>query len=77
MKRFDARGAVVAALKELGLFIETKDNPMVIPICAYVDTSHPVENFRHCQLVENPKMSSSQSSSLSGGSITKHWQKRL
>ena len=34
MKRFDARTAVVAALKELGLFIETKDNAMVIPICA-------------------------------------------
>ena len=36
MKRFDARGAVIAALKELGLFVETKDNAMVIPICAYV-----------------------------------------
>ena len=36
MKRFDARGAVIAALKELGLFIETKDNAMTIPICALV-----------------------------------------
>jgi valyl-tRNA synthetase len=34
MKRFDARGAVIATLKELGLFIETKDNAMTIPICA-------------------------------------------
>ncbi|KAG8805237.1 hypothetical protein FRC17_005615, partial [Serendipita sp. 399] len=34
MKRFDARGAVIEGLKELGLFIETKDNPMVVPICA-------------------------------------------
>jgi valyl-tRNA synthetase len=34
MKRFDARGAVIAALKELDLFVETKDNAMVIPICA-------------------------------------------
>lgn len=33
MKRFDARGAVIEALKELGLFVETKDNPMVISIC--------------------------------------------
>ncbi|KAG8811350.1 hypothetical protein FRC18_003552 [Serendipita sp. 400] len=33
MKRFDARGAVIEGLKELGLFIETKDNAMVIPIC--------------------------------------------
>jgi len=33
MKRFDARGAVIAALKELELFIETKDNAMTIPIC--------------------------------------------
>jgi len=36
MKRFHARVAVVAALKELGLYIETKDNPMQIPICRCV-----------------------------------------
>ncbi|KAG9018677.1 hypothetical protein FRB90_010593 [Tulasnella sp. 427] len=34
MKRFHARGAVVDALKELGLYIEAKDNPMSIPICS-------------------------------------------
>ncbi|KAK9500425.1 hypothetical protein O3M35_001693 [Rhynocoris fuscipes] len=33
MKRFDARKAVTAALKELGLYRETKDNPMVVPVC--------------------------------------------
>lgn len=33
MKRFHARVAVVEALKEKGLFIEVKDNPMQIPIC--------------------------------------------
>ena len=33
MKRFHARVEVVKKLKELGLFIETKDNPMQIPIC--------------------------------------------
>ncbi|EIM85152.1 uncharacterized protein STEHIDRAFT_169949 [Stereum hirsutum FP-91666 SS1] len=33
MKRFHARVAVVKALKEAGLFIETKDNPMQIPLC--------------------------------------------
>ncbi|CAE6413283.1 unnamed protein product [Rhizoctonia solani] len=34
MKRFHARRAVVDALKELGLYVEQKDNPMQIPICA-------------------------------------------
>ncbi|PPR04623.1 hypothetical protein CVT26_015002 [Gymnopilus dilepis] len=33
MKRFHARKAVVEALKELGLYVETKDNKMQIPIC--------------------------------------------
>lgn len=34
MKRFHARTAVVEALKELGLYIETKDNAMTVPICS-------------------------------------------
>ncbi|XP_022099146.1 valine--tRNA ligase-like [Acanthaster planci] len=34
MKRFDARKAVLAALKERGLYKETKDNPMVVPVCS-------------------------------------------
>ncbi|TFY78367.1 hypothetical protein EWM64_g5645 [Hericium alpestre] len=34
MKRFHARVAVVQALKDAGLYIETKDNPMQIPICS-------------------------------------------
>jgi valyl-tRNA synthetase len=34
MKRFHARVAVVKALKEAGLYVETKDNPMQIPVCA-------------------------------------------
>lgn len=34
MKRFHARVEVVKKLKELGLYIETKDNPMQIPICS-------------------------------------------
>ncbi|XP_027210399.2 valine--tRNA ligase isoform X1 [Penaeus vannamei] len=34
MKRFDARKAVLEALKEKGLYIETKDNPMVVPVCS-------------------------------------------
>ncbi|EPQ53150.1 hypothetical protein GLOTRDRAFT_100848 [Gloeophyllum trabeum ATCC 11539] len=33
MKRFHARVAVVEALKEKGLFVDVKDNPMSIPIC--------------------------------------------
>jgi valyl-tRNA synthetase len=36
MKRFHARVEVVKKLKELGLYIETKDNPMQIPICRCV-----------------------------------------
>ncbi|KAK6978361.1 valine--tRNA ligase [Biomphalaria glabrata] len=34
MKRFDARKAVLEALKELGLYRGTKDNPMVVPTCS-------------------------------------------
>ncbi|RPD79692.1 hypothetical protein L226DRAFT_177393 [Lentinus tigrinus ALCF2SS1-7] len=34
MKRFHARVAVVQALKDAGLYVETKDNPMQIPICS-------------------------------------------
>ncbi|CAA7269360.1 unnamed protein product [Cyclocybe aegerita] len=34
MKRFHARVKVVEALKELGLFVETKDNKMMIPLCS-------------------------------------------
>ncbi|KAG8215823.1 tRNA synthetases class I-domain-containing protein [Butyriboletus roseoflavus] len=34
MKRFHARREVVKALMEAKLFIETKDNPMQIPICS-------------------------------------------
>lgn len=34
MKRFDARKAVLAALKELGLYKETVNNPMVVPVCS-------------------------------------------
>jgi len=34
MKRFHVRVAVTEALKEKGLYVETKDNPMVVPMCA-------------------------------------------
>lgn len=33
MKRFHARKAIIEALKVKNLYVETKDNPMVIPIC--------------------------------------------
>ena len=36
MKRFDARKAVLEALKEKGLYKETKENAMVVPICRFV-----------------------------------------
>ncbi|MGH0137953.1 UNVERIFIED_CONTAM: hypothetical protein FKN15_030380 [Acipenser sinensis] len=34
MKRFDARKAVLEALKQRGQFKEVKDNPMVVPVCS-------------------------------------------
>lgn len=34
MKRFDARTAVLQALKDKGLYRNTKENPMVVPICS-------------------------------------------
>ncbi|KAG0352238.1 AP-1 adaptor complex sigma subunit Aps1, partial [Mortierella sp. AD032] len=33
MKRFHARGAVLKALKEKGLYVETVDNAMTVPLC--------------------------------------------
>ena len=33
MKRLDARKAVLEALKEKGLYKDTKENPMVVPVC--------------------------------------------
>ncbi|QSL64153.1 hypothetical protein MERGE_000308 [Pneumocystis wakefieldiae] len=34
MKRYDVRVSIVEKLKEKGLFVETKDNPMIVPICS-------------------------------------------
>lgn len=34
LKRFDARKAVLEALKKKGLYRDTSDNPMVVPICS-------------------------------------------
>lgn len=34
MKRFQARKEIINALKEKGLYVETKNNPMVVPICS-------------------------------------------
>ena len=34
MKRYHVRTAILKALKEKGLYVETKDNPMQIPICS-------------------------------------------
>ncbi|XP_072317796.1 valine--tRNA ligase [Eucyclogobius newberryi] len=34
MKRFEARKQVLQALKDRGQFKETKDNPMVVPVCS-------------------------------------------
>lgn len=40
MKRFQARKAVLQALKDRGQFKEIKDNPMVVPVCKSVDTHY-------------------------------------
>lgn len=40
MKRFHARNAVVKALEDAGLYIETKDNPMQIPVCRCAEIPH-------------------------------------
>lgn len=37
MKRFHARVAVIKELQAAGLYIETKDNPMTIPVCRCVN----------------------------------------
>lgn len=34
MKRFHARSAILKELTNKNLFIEIKDNPMVVPICS-------------------------------------------
>ena len=34
MRRFEARIAVLEELKSLGLYVETKENPMVVPVCS-------------------------------------------
>ncbi|KAJ8922358.1 hypothetical protein NQ315_004301 [Exocentrus adspersus] len=34
MKRFHARKEIINALKEKGLYVETTNNPMVVPICS-------------------------------------------
>uniref|UniRef100_A0A914Y9N0 valine--tRNA ligase n=1 Tax=Panagrolaimus superbus TaxID=310955 RepID=A0A914Y9N0_9BILA len=34
LKRFEARKKVLDALKAKGLYIETKENPMVVPVCS-------------------------------------------
>ena len=36
MKRFDARKAVMDALKEKGLYRDKKDNAMVVPVCRFI-----------------------------------------
>jgi valyl-tRNA synthetase len=49
MKRFHARVEVVKKLKELGLYIETKDNPMPIPICRCVRKVATTQNITFLQ----------------------------
>lgn len=34
MKRYHARVAVLKALQDLGLYVETKENEMIVPVCS-------------------------------------------
>jgi valyl-tRNA synthetase len=45
MKRFHARVAVVQALKDAGLYVDKKDNPMQIPICRCVASCSSIKTF--------------------------------
>jgi hypothetical protein len=45
MKRFEARKAVLQALKDRGQFKESKDNPMVVPVCRCVTISPHYEHI--------------------------------
>ncbi|CAK8674607.1 unnamed protein product [Clavelina lepadiformis] len=53
MKRFQARTAVLKALQDKGLYKETKDNPMVVPICSrskdIVEPLIKVQWFMNCK----------------------------
>lgn len=67
MKRFHARVEVVKKLKELGLYIETKDNPMPIPICRCVRKADLCEDAKLNLHTASLGTSSSPFSSPSGG----------
>ena len=45
MKRFEARKAVLQALKDRGQFKESKDNPVVVPVCRCVTISPHYEHI--------------------------------
>lgn len=77
MKRFHARVEVVKALKELGLYVDTKDNKMQIPVCRCVDepTLFTAAHQVLCYSV-NPVISSNPCSSHNGGSIASPSQRR-
>ena len=47
MKRFDARKAVLEALKEKSLYKETKENAMVVPVCRLVCTHAHVHTLHY------------------------------
>jgi hypothetical protein len=67
MKRFHARVEVVKKLKELGLYIEAKDNPMPIPICRCVRRVDLREDARFNLHTVSLETSLSPCSSPSGG----------
>lgn len=49
MKRFDARKAVLQALKDRDQFKEIKDNPMVVPVCRSGSAGGFFSCFNHIQ----------------------------
>ncbi|EPY49394.1 cytoplasmic valine-tRNA ligase Vrs1/Vas1 [Schizosaccharomyces cryophilus OY26] len=68
MKRFDVRIKIVERLNELGLFVGTQDNPMVIPVCG--KTSDIIEPIMKPQWWVNQKeMASAAAEAVRSGEI--------
>lgn len=72
MKRFDARKAVLEALKEKSLYKETKENAMVVPVCRLVCTHAHVHTHTTLPSV-HPCLYSSRSKDIVEPLIKPQW----
>lgn len=72
MKRFDARTAVLEALKEKGLYRETKEHQMVVPVCSRSkDIVEPL--IKPQWYVDTREMAKNAMEVREGGGITSHF----